>query len=152
MLSISHAATGAFIASKLPHPALYIPLAIAAHFFEDWIPHWDMGTGLTNGTRTRRDAFLLGVIDLFVALAIVYWLWQADQSSLQTNIWIGAFSGLLPDFIEAPRTFLNIRFPFLQKIHDFHATFHHSIPNKLLGLLPQIAVLGVIIWLTVFAR
>jgi hypothetical protein len=144
MLSVSHAATGAFIASKLPHPLLYIPLAIGLHFLEDWIPHWDAGTGLTNGNRTRRAAFVLGLIDLFAAAGLVYFFWQAGQTSLQTHVWVGALAALSPDLVGAPKMFLGIEFKFMKKFHAFHEYVHTSTPQILIGLLPQALLIGVI--------
>jgi len=38
MLSLAHATTGAFVASKFTHPLIYIPLAIGLHYVQDWIP------------------------------------------------------------------------------------------------------------------
>lgn len=146
MLSVSHAATGAFIATKLPHPALYIPLILASHYLEDWIPHWDVGTGLSNGTRSRKTAFILELVDLAVALLLVYFFWQAGQSVINYHAWIGVFISLTPDFFEAPRNFLRSEPWFLQKINQFHGWFHHSIPRVAVGLLPQIVLL-LVIWL-----
>lgn len=146
MLSVAHAATGALIASKLPHPALYIPLAIGAHFLEDWIPHWDVGTGLTNGNRTKKAAFILELFDLILTVTVVYFFWQSSQTALQTNIWIGALAGLTPDLIGTPKIFLGWKLPFLEPLNAFHESFHHSIPNIAMGLLPQ-AVLLILIWL-----
>lgn len=145
MLSVSHAATGALIASKLPNPLLYIPLAIGVHFLEDAVPHWDMGTGLTSGKRTRRDAAILGVIDLIMALAVVYFFWQNGQTELQTNTWLGAFFAISPDIVESPRTFLKLDFKFLKHFHWLHEWVHTSTPNMLVGLTPQILLL-VVIW------
>lgn len=144
MLSVSHAATGALIAAKLPHPLLYIPLALAANYLQDWIPHWDFGTGLSNGTRTRRTAFLLEIVDMIATIGLVYWLWQHGQSALQTHIWLGAFVALGPDFLEAPRNFLKSEPAFLKPLNAFHHKFHHSTPKVLLGLAPQVVLLGVI--------
>ena len=146
MLSISHTLTGAFIASKLPHPALYIPLTLATHYLEDWIPHWDVGTGLSNGDRKISTAFLLEIVDLAISIAMVYFFWQANQAEVQYHIWIGAFVSLIPDFVEAPRNFLNWEPFFLKPLNDFHGWFHNSVPNKLLGLTPQIITVG-LIWL-----
>ncbi|MBU2542982.1 hypothetical protein KJ707_00225 [Patescibacteria group bacterium] len=146
MLSISHALTGAFIASKLPHPALYIPLTLATHYLEDWIPHWDVATGLNNGMRTRIAAFLLELLDLAATIVLIYFLWQADQTKIQYHIWTGAFTGLVPDFLEAPRNFLKWEPCFLKQINEFHSWFHHSVVNKVVGLTPQIIAVG-LIWL-----
>jgi hypothetical protein len=144
MLSVAHAATGALIASKLPHSALYIPLAIAAHYLEDWIPHWDVGTGLTNGSRTKRTAFILEIFDLILTVTVIYFFWQNTQTTFQTDIWVGALAGLTPDLIGTPRIFLGWRLRILEPLNKFHESFHHSIPNIAVGLLPQVILLIVI--------
>jgi|GEM_PF-297331 len=146
MLSISHTLTGAFIASKLPHPALYIPLTLASHYFEDWVPHWDVGTGLSNGKRKRKTAFLLEIVDLAISLAAIYYFWQSGQNEIQYHIWIGAFVGLVPDFLEAPRNFLKWEPWFLKPLNNFHHLFHNSTTNMVLGLTPQFITVG-LIWL-----
>jgi hypothetical protein len=148
MLSVSHGATGAFIATKLPHPALYIPLILASHYLEDWIPHWDVGTGLSNGTRSRKTALLLELIDLTAAILLVYFFWQSGQADINYHAWAGVFIALTPDFFEAPRNFLRSEPWFLQKINEFHHYFHYSIPNIALGLLPQVILL-VTIWVLI---
>ncbi len=147
MLSISHALTGAFIASKLPHPALYIPLTLATHYLEDWIPHWDVGTGLSSGMRKIKTAFLLELIDLAISIVVVYLFWQAGQTKIQYHVWIGAFTSLIPDFLEAPRNFLEWEPFFLKPFNKFHSCFHHSVTNKVLGLTPQIVTVGLILLL-----
>ena len=144
MLSISHALTGAFIASKVQNPILAIPLVLASHYLEDWILHWDVGTGLSNGTRKKETAILLELFDLAIAVGLVYWWFQAGSMVLNTDAWFGAFLGLLPDFVEAPRNFLHFNPWWLKPLNDFHHGFHHSTPNIVLGLLPQILVVGLI--------
>lgn len=146
MLSIPHALTGAFIASKLPHPLLYIPLAFAFHYLEDWIPHWDVGTGLTKGTRKRSTAIKLEMIDLAITVAMVYFFWKDQPQALQYHIWLGAFAGLLPDFLESPRNFLKWEPAVFKPLNNLHGYFHFSTPNMLIGLFPQLVVVAVI-WL-----
>ncbi|MDA1079610.1 MAG: hypothetical protein O2840_02890 [bacterium] len=140
MLSLAHATTGAFVAAKLGHPLLYIPIAIGLHYLQDWIPHWDVGTGLSNGTRKKKTAMRLEFVDLALTAGLIYLLWQQGQP-LNYHIWIGAFAGLLPDFLEAPRNFLNWEPAFLKPINNFHGKFHHSIPHMVYGLAPQAVVL-----------
>ncbi|MBP9699849.1 hypothetical protein KBD71_01050 [Candidatus Woesebacteria bacterium] len=147
MLSISHSLTGAFIASKVQNPILYIPLVLASHYIEDWILHWDVGTGLSNGTRKKSTAILLEIGDLILSVLLVYWLFQAPSNVLQIHAWVGAFMGLLPDFVEAPRNFLKYNPWWLKPFNDFHHGFHHSTPNMLLGLAPQVVVFGLILLL-----
>ena len=144
MLSISHALTGAFISSKIPNPLIATPLILVSHYIEDWIIHWDVGTGLTNGSRKRRDAFLLEIGDMLLAFFLVLVFFQVGKQTLQVNIWYGAFIGLLPDFVEAPRNFFHYNPWFLKPFNTFHHYMHHSTPNMILGLLPQFVVVGLI--------
>jgi hypothetical protein len=144
MLSISHSVTGAFIASKFPNPLVYVPLTLATHYLEDWIPHWDVGTGLSNGKRKRLTAFLLEWIDLAATVALVYIFWQKGADQIQYHVWAGAFTGLIPDFVEAPRNFLHWEPFFLKPLNKFHASLHHSVENIIFGLTPQIMTIGLI--------
>ncbi len=144
MLSISHALTGAFIATKVTNPLRSIPLVLASHYIEDWILHWDVGTGLSAGTRKKSTAIILEVFDLLIAFALVFAWFQTGTDTINFHAWLGAFVGLLPDFVEAPRNFLKYNPPILKIFNDFHHGFHHSTPNMLLGLLPQIVVIGAI--------
>ena len=76
MLSIPHALTGAFIASKVPYPLVYIPLTLACHYLQDWMPHWDVGTGLSTGKRKRSTAILLELVDLAITAVLIYFFWS----------------------------------------------------------------------------
>lgn len=147
MLSVSHALTGAIIAQKVQNPILYIPLVLASHYLEDWILHWDVGTGLSNGTRKRSTAMLLELIDLALAGVLVILFFQMGKTGIQYHAFFGAFFGLLPDFIEAPRNFLHWNPWYLKPFNDFHHGFHHSTPDILRGLLPQFVVVGLIFFL-----
>ena len=147
MLSISHAVTGAFIASKVGHPALYIPLTLASHYFEDWVPHWDVGTGLSTGRRKRSTAIGLEILELCVTLGLIYWFWQLGKTEVQWHIWLAALVGLVPDFIEAPRNFLKWEPFFLKPLNDFHHLFHHSTLNMVVGLAPQVVLLVAVYFL-----
>jgi hypothetical protein len=150
MLSISHAVTGAFIAVKIGNPILAIPLILLSHYLEDAIPHWDAGTGLTTGIKTPKQAFRDEIIDLLLAGLLVLAFYPHLFNDLRsmtynlhtlTPIW-GAFFGLLPDFLEAPRNFLKYEPAILKPINRFHHAFHHSIPRILDGLTPQVILLA----------
>lgn len=152
MLSISHATTGAVIASRIGNPYIAIPLIVLSHYLEDAIAHWDAGTGLGSGKKTRRNAVTHGIIDLLLAGIIVLFFYPSTLNSILTSpaliftlspIW-GAFFGLLPDFLEAPRNFLKYEPSWLRPINKFHNSFHHSIPRVIDGLAPQILLLFVL--------
>lgn len=153
MLSIPHSLTGAFIASKLPHPILYIPLTLGMHYLCDWIPHWDVGTGLSNGKRKRSTAIILELFELGITGFLIYWFFFKDfgqpidfNSAYTWHIGIGALTGIAPDLVEAPRNFLKWEPWFIKPFNKFHGMFHHSTPNIALGLLPQV-ILVFVIWL-----
>lgn len=137
MLSISHAATGAFIATKVESPLLSIPLILLSHYVEDAIPHWDVGTGLGKGVKSPSAAFRHELLDLALAAILVFLMFRGHGA---LPYW-GAFVGLLPDFLEAPRNFLKWEPWFLRPLNNFHHSFHHSIPNPLAGLAPQAILL-----------
>jgi hypothetical protein len=152
MLSISHAVTGAFIATKIGNPVIAAPLILLSHYLEDAVPHWDAGTGLGSGKKSRKNAVIHGVIDLLLAaiLVLIYYpLSSYEPSTLFTHVgdvqvW-GAFLGLLPDFLEAPRNFWKYEPFWLKPINRFHHSFHHSIPRVFDGLAPQFILL-IILW------
>lgn len=153
MLSISHAATGAFIASKLGNPYLAIPIILLSHYLEDAIPHWDAGTGLGSGKKSRETALTHSIVDLALAGIIILLFYPGALSSplsihsfvFSPAVW-GAFVGLIPDFLEAPRNFWKYEPFWLRSVNKFHQSFHHSIPRVLDGLAPQIILL-IILWI-----
>jgi hypothetical protein len=147
MLSISHGLTGAFIASKIHNPILVIPLIFISHYIEDWIPHWDVGTGLSTGKRKKSTAIKLELVELVITLGLVWAFTYVAAPAPAWHIWWGLFVALVPDFMEAPRNFLKWEPGFLKAFNNLHGQFHHSTPNMLLGLLPQVVVVAIIFWL-----
>ena len=148
MLSIAHATTGAFIATKISNPWVSIPLILAFHYILDAIPHWDMGTGLSNGSKTSKQAFLGEIPDLIIAGLLIIVFFQIGKPLEFTwqglaPYW-GGMLGLFPDFLEAPKNFLKKEPKILKPLNKFHHSIHHSIPHKLAGLLPQFILLALI--------
>jgi hypothetical protein len=144
MLSIAHGPTGAFIASKIPNPFISVPLCIAAHFIEDFVPHWDVGTGLTKKVKSKKSAFLQELFtDFPLSILIVYFFFQHGHP-FDWHIWLGWFAALAPDFIEFPHLFLKFDPWPMKYINEFHKSVHHSIPDVIRGVVPQLIVLGVI--------
>ena len=145
MLSIPHTLTGAFIASKIPHPAVYIPATLAFHYLQDWIPHWDVGTGLSTGRRKRSTAIMLEIAELIISIGLIWYFFQLGADDIRYHIWAGALTGIAPDLLEAPRNFLKWEPRLLKPVNNFHGFFHHSTLNMPLGLLPQV-ILIIAIW------
>jgi len=147
MLSIAHGPTGALIASKIPNPIISIPLVLVSHFLEDRVPHWDVGQGLSNQKIRKQAAFFQELFfDFPVSILVVYLFFQMGHP-FDWRPWLGWFVGLLPDFIEFPYLFLNHRGFLIGKFASFHTWCHRSTPNKIRGLIPQILVLLLILFL-----
>ena len=141
MLSIAHAATGAFSATKITNPAFSVPLIVVAHFVEDYILHWDVGQGLTKKIKSHKAAFFQELtIDFPASILIVFFFFQSGQP-FSWLPWLGWFVGLLPDFLEFPYLFLGWRFFPIKQLAAIHKYFHHSTPEKIKGLIPQILLL-----------
>jgi hypothetical protein len=146
VLSISHSLTGALVATTL-HPVLVVPAIFATHYIEDWIPHWDVGTGLSNGSRKRTTAIALELGELAITAILLYLFFQAGKTEINYAAWIGGGLALVPDFLEAPRNFLKWEPGFFKPINNLHQAFHHSTPNIIIGLAPQVVLWWVIWWL-----
>lgn len=145
MLSIAHGATGALIASKIPNPFISIPLIIISHYVEDRVPHWDVGQGLTRKKKSKMAAFLEELFfDFPLSILFVYFVFQVGNP-LDWRVWLGWFVGLLPDFLEFPYLFLNMKFFPIKQLAVLHGWVHRSTPQKLWGILPQILVILIVL-------
>lgn len=144
MLLITHAVIGATVATKVKNPFISLPLVFALHFLADYLPHWDVGSG--HNRRTLLHNFLLALTDGITALLVVFFLFQY-QRSLSPLIWLGTGASLLPDFLEAPYVFFDCHLiPFLDRLHS--GFFHHQSSSILAGLIPQLLLIFICIWLT----
>jgi len=141
MLSITHIALGATAAHYTQNPLIYIPISLMGHYIGDALLHWDCGTGLENGSKSKRAAILQELFELSLSavfLSIVFF----NQSDKQTiHILIASFFSILPDLIEAPKNFLGKDLPLLKPLNTFHAKFHNSTPNMIIGFTPQLIFL-----------
>lgn len=147
MLSVAHGVAGAYVATKVPNPFLAVIIILGLHYLGDWLPHWDVGTGLSNGKRKKGAAFWLELLDLGLTLGLVILFWQVGEKEIAWPAYWGALVGILPDLINAPKTFLKWEPRFMKPLSDFHQAFHHSTPHKLFGLLPQVLLLILIYFL-----
>ncbi|MCL2110386.1 hypothetical protein FWH30_02285 [Microgenomates group bacterium] len=152
MLSVTHGLTGAYLGSLFPQaPYIYLPAAFILHFVEDAIPHWDFGTGMRSGKRHKLTTILLEIFELFLLAVIIFFLWQkslpTSPSQIYWPVWLGAFSGILMDILEAPRNFLHQGLPSLGPISWIHKKVHTSTPHILWGAIPQLLIISAIIFL-----
>lgn len=145
MLSTTHSLSSAWIVTKISNPFFSLPTVVAVHYLSDAIPHFDTGSGLSSGEKTKKAAFFQTLIDLAVAGILVFILFQKDKP-FSFLLWLGAIVGISPDLAEFPALFFDFRpFP-INWLEKFHNRFHRSLRFPW-GLIPQIIIIFLIILL-----
>ena len=152
MLETPHALLGAAIAVKLGNPALSIPLAFASHFILERVPHWN--PHLTKETakygQPTKQSTIIVIADSSLALVLgsAIAFSQAPNTMMVIGTLLSAFAAVLPDLIEAPYFFLNIRNnKHIKKWIKFQKGIQVNAP-PFLGLLTQVlTIAAVFLWL-----
>ena len=140
MLATTHSLASALIVTKVSPLYISLPLVVIFHYLLDLAPHWDTGTGLTTGEKTKRRAFFLTIIDLAIAALLVFYFFQSGKPFLPI-LWWGVLLGIAPDILEFPSLFFNFRpFP-LNVLEKFHTEIMHNRSRLPWGLIPQIVLI-----------
>ncbi|MBM3205526.1 hypothetical protein FJZ41_01590 [Candidatus Shapirobacteria bacterium] len=143
MLATTHSLTSALIITKVSPPALALPLVLVFHYLLDLIPHWDTGSGLTKGLKTKKKAFWETLLDLFVAGVLVFFFFQKGQV-FSPLLWTAVILGILPDLLEFPALFFGFRpFP-LNYLERFHTNLMHRRGKLPWGLINQLVLIALI--------
>ncbi len=149
MLETPHVIVGAAIATSVVNPALALPLAFGSHFLLEKVPHWNphlntetekYGKPTWKSTRVViLDATLSAVALLFIASLVL-----PDVGHAITIIAAG-IAAALPDLIEGPYFFLNMRSKRVKRwIH-----FQKSLQNDttiIPGLATQFVTIVAAFW------
>lgn len=144
MLETPHAIVGATIVTKIPNPIVSLPLAFASHFVLDMVPHWNphLNTELKKFGDIRKSSSIIVAAD--VVTSLVLGTYMATHFAMnQTHmyfIFLGAFSGVLPDVIEGPYFFLHMKSEFIKKWLAFQKSIQVDT-DIVPGLLTQLATL-----------
>lgn len=145
MLATTHLLVSALIISESPSPAIGLSLILAFHYLLDIIPHWDTGSGMTRGLKTKKKAFFDTLIDLAVGGVLIFLFFQKGKP-FSPLLWGGVILGILPDLLEFPALFFNFRpFP-LNVLEKFHNKLHQKAKLPW-GLIPQIIIILSILFL-----
>lgn len=145
MLETPHVALGAAIATKIPNPLISIPLSFASHFLLEMIPHWNphLSTEIKKFGKLTKKTTTLIVFD--VTTSLVLGSYVAFSSSTSTThmftILACCLASALPDLIEVPYFFFEVRNKFLKKWIEFKKSIQVDI-SMLPGLATQAIVLG----------
>lgn len=142
MVSVSHAFTGAFIASYFPHqPYLYLPLAFASHFLLDNVTHYDIGIAAKIYHFKKWQIIALELLDLALAFGLISLIYEQSLPNFQLNLWLGALAGITPDLLQATDYILQKPLLILKPFYAFHHRYHHSTKHAFAGILPQAILL-----------
>lgn len=151
MLETPHVAVGAAIASKIPNPFIAIPLAFASHFVLERIPHWNPHLNTETklyGAPTKRST-IITTIDSVLALTLGLGISLTALPNIghTTTIIFACFASVLPDVIEAPYFFLNLRYTFIKKWIAFQKSLQVDT-TPAWGFLTQIVTIAAaLLWL-----
>jgi hypothetical protein len=143
MLELPHTMVGALIATKIPDPKIALPLALASHFWLDFLPHWNpnLSTEKTKYGRPTKKSTQLVVADMTASfilgsvLACRFW----PNINRIVTIYLACFFAVIPDVIEGLYFFAGINHPWLIELVKFQRR-HQGKAGKKLGLAIQSAV------------
>lgn len=149
MLETPHVALGATIATKIPNPLISIPLAFASHFLLERVPHWNphLNTEIKKYGKITKSSKIIVAVDVLFSLGIGFY--AASTVSPDTNhsatILIASLASVLPDVIEGPYFFLNMKSKAISNWIKFQKTLQNDT-SPLPGLATQVVTLFASFW------
>lgn len=151
MLETPHVVVGAAIATKIPNPFIAIPLAFLSHFILEKVPHWNphLNTETKKFGHPTQKSTNIVIVDCFLALTVGSLIAYNAMPNINhaVTILLSSFASVLPDLMEAPYFYLNMK----QKFFKDWIAFQKSLQNDTTpfwGLLTQIVtIFATILWL-----
>jgi hypothetical protein len=124
MILTTHALVGAAVGKNLANLWLIPIVTIPLHFLMD---HFRHGEYLDRNSKIR-NTWWKTALDLTVAFVIVFGIayFKHFDSRMMLLMFLGMFFSMLPDLTTL--LYWEFHFPFLKKIHDFHAWCHKYPP------------------------
>lgn len=166
MLFTAHAITGATIGMLSGNPVIGFIFGYLSHHVLDSLPHFDQGSFYIDKDKgpvwagakyeekkkfkVKRDWIIL-FIDMALASALSLYILANLKLALWPLYILGAAAGLLPDIMDVSPfwkdKFRNTRFG--KKYHKFHELFHWPLSIRYIhiGLITQITIVGICLWL-----
>jgi len=149
VLETPHVIVGAAIATKVVHPALAIPLAFGSHFLLEKIPHWNPHLNTETekyGKPTRRSTQIV-ILDTTLALAAGFFIASRvlPDTAHAVTILVACFVASLPDIVEGPYFFLNMRHELIKKWIKFQKSIQMDT-DIVPGLLTQVITIAAAFW------
>jgi len=149
VLETPHVVVGAAIATHVVNPALAIPLAFASHFILEKVPHWNphLNSETEKYGRPSQQSTYIVIADVAASLALgSYVASRALPDWGQTvTILAACFAAVLPDVLEGPYFFLNMRSEIIKKWIKFQKSIQVDIP-VIPGLITQVITVLLAFW------
>ena len=144
MLIAAHSIAGGVAGDFIGNPILAFLLGIIIHFILDAIPHYD--TTDNHKFTFRQWALILG--DALVALLIIFLIIKPPLDINSPFLW-GAIGGITPDFFDNVSLWSKQfqAFKLGNVFHNFHERIQPKQPNIFWGLLVQIVLIAIFIYL-----
>lgn len=149
MLETPHVVVGAAIATKIPNPLVAIPLAFASHFVLEKVPHWNphLNTEKKKFGKVTKQSTRIVIVD--TAISLTLGLYIASRTLPDTahfaTILAACFFSVLPDVIEGPYFFFNVKNKFIEKWIAFQKSI--QIDAEIIpGVITQIATIAASFW------
>lgn len=149
MLETPHVIVGAAIATHVVNPALAIPLAFASHFILEKVPHWNphLNSETEKYGRPSKQSTYIVIADIITSLALGGYVASRaipDWGHTAT-ILAACFAAVLPDILEGPYFFLNMRSEIIKKWIKFQKSIQVDIPI-IPGLITQVITVLLAFW------
>ena len=149
MLETPHVIVGAAIATKVVNPALAIPLAFASHFILEKVPHWNphLNTEKKTYGRVTPKSTKIVIADALLALFLGTYISSLVLPNINHALTILAscFVSVLPDLVEGPYYFLNMKSRLIEKWIAFQKALQNDT-SVVPGLITQLTTIFAAFW------
>jgi len=149
MLETPHVVVGAAIATTIPNPIISLPLAFLSHFVLEKVPHWNPHLNTEKnafGKVTKKSTYIViadSTLALFSGFGIA--LLKSQNFGQFVVIILACFFSILPDLIEAPYFFLNLKSKFIERWIKFQKSLQVDT-SPLPGLATQLITIITSLW------
>lgn len=149
VLETPHVVVAAAIAYKVANPALAIPLALGSHFVLEKVPHWNphLNTEKKTFGKVTSQSTNIVIFDAVTSLLLgsyISTLVLPDATHALT-IFLSCFVSVLPDVVEGPYFFLDMKNKAIEKWVAFQKSLQTDI-SILPGLTTQFLTTIAALW------
>ncbi|KKT77144.1 MAG: hypothetical protein UW73_C0027G0016 [Microgenomates group bacterium GW2011_GWB1_44_8] len=151
MLELPHTLVGAAIATVIPDPRISLPLALLSHFVTDYVPHWNphLNTELKAAGKISPRSKVIVMAD--AGLALMLGTYIAATSGNFLVIMAACFLAVAPDVAEIPYYFLGLKnVVWIKKLIDYQRAHQWNV-SPFIGILTQVVVCIIALYLTLSA-